>query len=168
MLMSLTQMRNLRFHIGLSPEGAYLSSKAFGANNMKLQFSTTRHLVVDLAAIQWVNPEETKLTECPDPNLRFPSYHSKPVHESAGAERTASAHVEIGGQWKEVFPDAEADDVSRAVAPPASRLEEPVAVPHTPEPAGLWPCRRDRSLKSQLLVMRRYLCLQNHSCRQAC
>ena len=101
---------------------------------MKLQFSTTRHLVVDLAAIRWVNPEETKLIECPDPNPRFPSYHSKPVQESAGAGRTGSAHVEIGGQWKDVFPDAEVDDASRVVAPPTPRSEERVAAPRTPEP----------------------------------
>ena len=74
---------------------------------MKLQFSTTRPLVVDLAATQSVNPNEPMLIKCPYPDTRSPSYHAKPVQESAGAEKVGTAHMKIKGQWKDVFPYAD-------------------------------------------------------------
>ena len=50
-LISLPQMRNLYFSLELSPEAAYLTCAAFGFNREAIRTSTTRHLIVDLAAI---------------------------------------------------------------------------------------------------------------------
>jgi hypothetical protein len=50
-LISLPQMRNLYFNLELCPEAAYLTCAAFGFNREAIRTSTTRHLIVDLAAI---------------------------------------------------------------------------------------------------------------------
>ena len=47
-LMSLPQMRNLRFHFDLHPDKAYLSSPALGIKNMVLKVARTTHLILDL------------------------------------------------------------------------------------------------------------------------
>ena len=47
-LMSLPQMRNLRFQIDLSPDKALLSSPVLGLKGMKLRVAPISHLVLDL------------------------------------------------------------------------------------------------------------------------
>ena len=69
MLMSLAQMRNLRFNIALTPMGATLRSDVLGENVISLAVSTTRHLVIDLASIKGqraaLNSLDTQGTDCP-------------------------------------------------------------------------------------------------------
>ena len=47
-LMSLPQMRNLKFKIELEPDKALLSSPPLGIRNMKLKVARSSHLVLDL------------------------------------------------------------------------------------------------------------------------
>ena len=47
-LMSLPQMRNLRFQFDLQPEKAFLSSSVLGIENMQLKVAPSSHLVLDL------------------------------------------------------------------------------------------------------------------------
>ena len=48
LLLSLPQMRNLRFTIELSPEAVYLRSPAFGNKRVLMKSSTSNHIVLDL------------------------------------------------------------------------------------------------------------------------
>ena len=48
MLMSLAQMRNLRFELALTPEQALITCPAFGYKSFPLKMSTSRHLILDL------------------------------------------------------------------------------------------------------------------------
>ena len=45
LLMSLAQVRNLRFSLSLKPEEATLVSPAFGTRNIHLETATSRQLV---------------------------------------------------------------------------------------------------------------------------
>ena len=47
-LMSLPQMRNLRFQFDLHPDKAYLSSPVLGIKNMTLKVARSTHLILDL------------------------------------------------------------------------------------------------------------------------
>ena len=47
-LMSLPQMRNLRFQFDLQPDKAFLSSSVLGIENMQLKVAPSSHLVLDL------------------------------------------------------------------------------------------------------------------------
>ena len=47
-LMSLPQMRNLRFQFDLHPDKAYLSSPVLGIKNMTLKVARSTHLTLDL------------------------------------------------------------------------------------------------------------------------
>ena len=47
-LMSLPQMRNLRFHFDLHPDKTYLSSPVLGIKNMVLKVARSTHLILDL------------------------------------------------------------------------------------------------------------------------
>ena len=47
-LMSLPQMRNLRFQFDLQPDKAFLSSPILGIENMQLRVAPSSHLVLDL------------------------------------------------------------------------------------------------------------------------
>ena len=47
-LMSLPQMRNLRFQFDLQPDKAFLSSSVLGIENMQLRVAPSSHLVLDL------------------------------------------------------------------------------------------------------------------------
>ena len=47
-LMSLPQMRNLRFQFDLHPDKAYLSSPVLGIKNMNLKVARSTHLILDL------------------------------------------------------------------------------------------------------------------------
>ena len=47
-LMSLPQMRNLRFHFNLHPDKAYLSSPVLGIKNMVSKVARSTHLILDL------------------------------------------------------------------------------------------------------------------------
>ena len=47
-LMSLPQMRNLRFHFDLHPDKAYLSSPVLGIKNMVVKVARSTHLILDL------------------------------------------------------------------------------------------------------------------------
>ena len=47
-LMSLTQMRNLRFHFDLHPDKVYLSRPVLGIKNMVLKVARSTHLILDL------------------------------------------------------------------------------------------------------------------------
>ena len=47
-LMSLPQIRNLRFHFDLHPDKAYLSSPVLGIKNMVLKVARSTHLILDL------------------------------------------------------------------------------------------------------------------------
>ena len=47
-LMSLPQMRNLRFHFDPHPDKAYLSSPVLGIKNMVLKVARSTHLILHL------------------------------------------------------------------------------------------------------------------------
>ena len=63
-LMSLPQMRNLRFQFDLHPDKAYLSSPVLGIKNMTLKVARSTHLILDLLDVcsyMWnVNFEKRK------------------------------------------------------------------------------------------------------------
>ena len=51
-LLSLPQMMNLGFRLEMGQNVVYLTSEALGYINYRVPFSTTRHLVIDLANIR--------------------------------------------------------------------------------------------------------------------
>ena len=51
-LLSLGQMRNLRFTLEIAPDVVYLSSPVLKVNKQPVMVSTTKHLVLDLATVQ--------------------------------------------------------------------------------------------------------------------
>merc|ERR1712023_109489 len=51
-LISLQQMMNLGFTIRLEPHAVFLTSKVLGYHNERLPFSTSKHVLIDLAKIQ--------------------------------------------------------------------------------------------------------------------
>ena len=73
LLMSLIQMRNLRFSLQLTPESCTLESPALGAK-FEVEQSTARHLVLDLCRIQGMEPGSSRIIQSPDVNLEFPSF----------------------------------------------------------------------------------------------
>ena len=75
LLMSLIQMRNLRFNFELTPESCQLTSPALGAR-FEVEQSTARHLVLDLCWIQGIDPGSSRIIQSPDVNLEFPSFAS--------------------------------------------------------------------------------------------
>ena len=52
-LMSLPQMRNLRFKISLEPDEALLSSSVLGMKNLPLKVARSSHLMLDLIDVAW-------------------------------------------------------------------------------------------------------------------
>ena len=51
-LISLQQMMNLGFTLRLDPNAVYLTSKVLGYQDERLPFSTSKHVLIDLAKIQ--------------------------------------------------------------------------------------------------------------------
>ena len=75
MLMSLVQMRNLRFCFDLSPEAAWLWSPAIGYW-LELELSTSRHLVLDLSLLNNGCPGMSKIISTEDANLKYPVFEA--------------------------------------------------------------------------------------------
>ena len=74
LLMSLVQMRNLYFEFWLSPESAWLRSPAIGRNWIRLECSTTRHLVLDLRKLISLDYETPRIITSTDADRNFPSF----------------------------------------------------------------------------------------------
>ena len=71
LLMSLIQMRNLRFSLQLTPESCTLESPALEAK-FDMEQSTARHLVLDLCWIQSIEPGTSRIIQSVDVRLEFP------------------------------------------------------------------------------------------------
>ena len=78
-LLSLGQMRNLRFTLDMNPYLVMLTCPAFGMKRKPLHMSTSRHLVLDLATIQY--------SPCPE-NCFFVSKDEAFVAKSPGSAKT--------------------------------------------------------------------------------
>jgi hypothetical protein len=76
MLMSLSQMRNLRFELALTPEQALMTCPAFGYKAFPLKISISRHLILDLAdmANSAILQGKSRLVSSRDAPLNFPSF----------------------------------------------------------------------------------------------
>ena len=74
LLLSLPQMRNLRFTIELSPEAVYIKSPAFGNKRVQMKSSTSNHIVLDLCNIEGLPRNLSRLITNPDTNLNYPSF----------------------------------------------------------------------------------------------
>ena len=76
MLMSLDQMRNLRFRIEVTPECAYLTSESFSYIRHPLRVSTTRHVVVNLVEINKADPRRSKIINGQDFRADYPTFET--------------------------------------------------------------------------------------------
>jgi len=70
----LVQMRNLYFEFWLSPESGWLRSPAIGRNWIRLECSTTRHLVLDLRKLISLDYETPRIITSTDADRNFPSF----------------------------------------------------------------------------------------------
>jgi len=76
MLMSLSQMRNLRFELALTAEQALMTCPADGYKAFPRKISSSRHLIMDLAdmANSAILQGKSRLVSYRDAPLNFPSF----------------------------------------------------------------------------------------------
>jgi hypothetical protein len=156
LLLSLPQMRNLRFTIELSPEAVYVRSPAFGNKRVLMKSSTSNHIVLDLCGIEGLPRNLSRIITNPDTNLNYPSFlsgvddtqDSKPAHaagadqeekkvEPAHAEGTEHAHAAEDEEPGEEAPEAEEPAAPPAPVPVARRLRKKVRIAPDAEVPGL-------------------------------
>ena len=75
-LMSLVQMRNLFFEFWLSPESAWIRSPAIGSDWIRLECSTSRHLVLDLRKLKSMDFSTPRIITSTDADQNFPSFNT--------------------------------------------------------------------------------------------
>ena len=127
LLLSLPQMRNLRFTLELSPEGDYLVSPAFNNKKVKVKSAHSNHLVLDLCTIEGLPSNLPRIVQNPDTNLQYPSFVAGEADESAQA---APAEQPKRRKKVRLNPDEAEPELDAAPEAPAQPESEP------PEDAG--------------------------------